>query len=307
MRTVGRTLRALVTVGPGNVRGVLLMVVGTLVATSSLIFIRFLGEDLPTVEVVFLRHVFSTMAMMPWVLRLGIRNVLRTERRGLHALRGAIGVVSTVAWYQGITMVPLAEALALNCLGTIFVTVGAILFLGETASRDRWVSVVMGFVGAWIILRPGIQAISPGALIVIFAAATWGISLLFMKVLTRTDSAVTIVLYLYVFHIVFTSVPAAIVWIVPTLVHISWLAIVGVLSSVGHLAMAQAFKEADATAVTPVDFTRLIWAALLGMIIFSEVPDPWTMVGAAVIFTSTTFLAYREAQSKSPDGGAGNG
>jgi len=87
-------------------------------------------------------------------------------------------------------------------------------------------------------------------------------------------------------------------WVAPNLTHLLWLAVIGVLSSVGHLAIAQGFKEAEASAIIPADFTRLAWAAVLGFLVFDEVPDIWTISGASVIFASTTFIAYREAQSR---------
>ena len=282
----------------GNSRGIVLMATGTFLTTAPLVFIRLLGHDLPTIEIVFLRYLFALIAIVPWILRAGVGATFRTRRLGLHGIRGVITVVSTTAWYYGITVVPLAEALALNCLAAIVVTVGAVLFLGETAGVRRWTAVFVGLAGAWLILRPGLQAVSANSMIVVFSALGWGATMLFMKVLSRTDSAITIVVYLYVFNVLLSSVPAVMAWVAPNLTHLLWLAIIGVLSSVGHLAIAQGFKEAEASAIIPADFTRLAWAAVLGFLVFDEVPDIWTIAGASVIFASTTFIAYREAQSR---------
>ena len=269
---------------------------GTLLTTATLVFIRLLGRDLPTAEVVFLRYAFALLAIAPWILRVGVATTFATSRLGLHGIRGIIATISTAAWYYGITVVPLAEALALNCLAAIYVTVGAVLFLGEKADARRWMAVLTGLLGAWIILRPGFQAVSTGAMIIVCSAAGWAATMLFIKVLARTDSPLTIVVYLYVFNVIYSAVPAALVWETPSLTHVVWLVVIGVLSSVGHLAIAQAFREAEATAVVPADFTRLAWAAMLGYVVFSEIPDVWTIVGALVIFASTTLLAYLEAR-----------
>jgi len=269
---------------------------GTLLTTATLVFIRLLGRDLPTAEIVFLRYTFALLAIAPWILRVGVGNTFATSRLGLHGIRGAIATISTGAWYYAITVVPLAEALALNCLAAIFVTIGAVVFLGEKADVRRWTAVLTGLFGAWIILRPGFQAVSTGSMIVVCSAVGWGATMLFIKVLARTDSPLTIVAYLYVFNVIYSAVPAALVWETPDLTHVVWLVVIGLLSSVGHLAIAQAFKEGDATAVVPADFTRLAWAALLGYVVFSEIPDLWTIAGALVIFASTTLLAYLEAR-----------
>lgn len=269
---------------------------GTLLTTATLVFIRLLGRELPTIEIIFLRYLFALLAIAPWILRVGLHDTFATRRLGLHGFRGVVATVSTLAWYYGITLVPLAQALALNCLAAIFVTIGAVAFLGEKADGRRWMAVLTGLFGAWIILRPGFQVVSTGSMIIVGSALGWGATMLLMKIMTRTESPMTIVVYLYVFNLVYSAVPAAIVWETPSLTHVAWLVVIGILSSVGHLAIAQAFKEAEATAVVPADFTRLAWAALLGYIVFSEIPDVWTLVGALVIFASTTLLAYLEAR-----------
>jgi len=298
MRSIHTVFKSLNSRVAGNVRGLLLMVIGTFLSTTYLVFIRILGRDLPIVEILFLRYVFTLVAIMPWVLRTGVGATFRTKRLGFHGMRGVVVVISTMAWYYGISVVPLAEALALNCLAAIFVTVGAVLFLGETAGVWRWSAVCVGLFGAWIILRPGLQVVSAGSMIILFSALGWGATMLFMKALSRTETSTTIVVYLYVFSILFSSVPTMFAWVTPTPTQLVWFAAIGVLSSVGHLAVAQAFKEGEASAIVPADFTRLAWAAFLGYVVFDEVPDIWTIVGAIVIFASTTLIAYRESRSK---------
>ena len=298
MRSIHTVFKSLNSRVAGNVRGLFLMVIGTFLSTTYLVFIRILGRDLPIVEILFLRYVFTLVAIMPWVLRTGVGATFRTKRLGFHGMRGVVVVISTMAWYYGISVVPLAEALALNCLAAIFVTVGAVLFLGETAGVWRWSAVCVGLFGAWIILRPGLQVVSAGSMIILFSALGWGATMLFMKVLSRTEKPITIVVYLYVFSILFSSVPTIFAWVTPTPTQLALFAAIGVLSSVGHLAVAQAFKEGEASAIVPADFTRLAWAAFLGYAVFDEVPDIWTIVGAIVIFASTTLIAYRESRSK---------
>ena len=298
MRIIHSTLDWVRIRAADNSRGILLMAGGTLLATATLVFIRLLGRDLPTAEIIFLRYAFALLAIAPWILRVGIGNTFATSRPRLrlHGIRGAIATISTGAWYYAITVVPLAQALALNCLAAIFVTIGAVVFLGEKADARRWTAVLTGLFGAWIILRPGFQAVSTGSMIVVCSAVGYGATMLFIKVLARTDSPLTIVAYLYVFNVIYSAIPAALVWETPSLTHVVWLVVIGLLSSLGHLAITQAFKEGDATAVVPADFTRLAWAALLGYVVFSEIPDVWTIAGALVIFASTTLLAYLEAR-----------
>ena len=240
MRIIHSTLDWVRIRAADNSRGILLMAGGTLLATATLVFIRLLGRDLPTAEIIFLRYAFALLAIAPWILRVGIGNTFATSRPRLrlHGIRGAIATISTGAWYYAITVVPLAQALALNCLAAIFVTIGAVVFLGEKADARRWTAVLTGLFGAWIILRPGFQAVSTGSMIVVCSAVGYGATMLFIKVLARTDSPLTIVAYLYVFNVIYSAIPAALVWETPSLTHVVWLVIIGLLSSLGHAAPA---------------------------------------------------------------------
>ena len=115
---------------------------------------------------------------------------------------------------------------------------------------------------------------------------------------TRTESPLTIVVYMYLFRIGVSAIPAALHWVTPSLEHLAWFVLIGVISSATNMAQAQAFKDADATLLAPVRFTRLVWAALIGFFVFAEAPDMWTWVGAVVIGGSISYIAYREATLK---------
>jgi drug/metabolite transporter (DMT)-like permease len=188
----------------------------------------------------------------------------------------------------------MAEAVALNFLSAIFLGIGAIIFLGEASFPARWWAAAVSFIGMLVIIRPGVEAVSPGSLSVVASALLWSTSLLIMKVLLRTDSSLGLVAYLYVFGMLLLLPLTLVTWQWPSLEEILWLALMGVTSSLGSLAVAQAFKEADTTAIVPVDFTRLVWASIIGYVFFHEVPGVWTLVGGLIIFGSTTYLTLTE-------------
>jgi drug/metabolite transporter (DMT)-like permease len=178
----------------------------------------------------------------------------------------------------------------------LFATIGAVLCLGEKLRFRRVVALVLGFIGALIIIRPGIIAIDLGAMLVICSSAIWACAMLIIKVLTRTDSSVTITLYMGVFLTPITLVAAVLFWKWPTLHEYLLFFCMGAVGTLAHVSMAQAFKWVDATILLPVDFTRLIWASLFGYWVFAEMPELWTWVGGIVIFVSTSYIAIREAQ-----------
>lgn len=289
---------------PPAARGVALMMVTTLVFTGMQVTVRHVAQDLHPFEVAFLRNLFGLAVLTPLFLRTGF-SVLRTTKLKLHAARSILQTGGMLFFFTALTLAPLSEVVALSFTSPLFATVLAILILREKAGVRRWAALLAGFAGALIILRPGIGVVGVGPLFVVCSSLVWGGAMTFIKVLGRTDSSLTITAYMGLFMVPLSFFPALFVWEWPTLDMLPFLVLIGALGAAGHLALAQAFKEADTTAVMPFDFMRLIWASLLGFIIFAEVPDIWTWLGGSVIFGSATYIAFREARKRQekPDGG----
>ena len=201
-----------------------------------------------------------------------------------------------LSWFTCLSMLPVADATAISFVTVLFITIGASIFLGEKMGIRRWTAIAVGFVGTLIIVRPGTEVFGPGAIVALGSTVFWAASMLCVKVLSRTDSSVTMVFYANVFFTIFSFIPALFVWSSPDQHALIMMAIIGVMATLGHLCMAQALKLTDATVVAPVDYTRLLWAAGIGYIAFSEFPDVWTWVGGTVIFLSTIYITYRESQ-----------
>lgn len=288
----------------GQLRGMLLLFLATIAFSLMHALIRLVSDTLHPFEMTFFRNLFGLLALAPFFLRHGL-SVLRTERLPLHALRGTIHVASMLLFFTAVTIAPLATVAALSYTAPLFVTLGAVVFLRERLRARRIAALIIGFAGAMIVLRPGFAEIEFGALLVLCSSAVWACALLLIKILSRTESSVTLTAYMGLFLTPLSAIPAAIVWRWPTPEELGWLALMGTLGTIGHLALAQAFREAEATAVLPMDFLRLIWASLLGYFLFAQQPDPLVWIGGAVIFASIIYLTYREARlAKAPGPGA---
>ena len=275
-------------------RGPLLMLAATAVLTCMHATVRHVSDGMHSFEIVFFRNLFGLVAILPLALRAGVAT-LKSRQPGLQILRSAFGVVAMFTWFYGLSVVPIAQATALSFTAVIFGSIGAALLLGERMGVRRWSAVVVGFAGTLVILRPGITDVDPAAFIVVLSSICWAGALLTVKRLSVTDSVVCIVTWNSVLLTVL-SLPAAVsVWVTPSLEQLLWLSLIGLLATIGHLAMTGAFKAADATVVFPVDYMRLLWAAVIGYLAFGELPDVWTWVGGTIIFASTTYIAYREA------------
>lgn len=289
---------------PPAARGVALMIATTLIFTGMQVTVRRVAEDLHPFEVAFLRNVFGLAVLFPLFLRSGF-SVLRTSKLKLHAARAVLQTGGMLLFFTALTLAPLSEVTALSFTSPLFATVLAILILREKAGIRRWAALLAGLAGTLIILRPGVAVVGLGPLLVVCSSLVWGGAMTFIKVLGRTDSSLTITAYMGLFMVPLSFIPALFVWEWPSLDILPFLLLIGVLGAAGHLALAQAFKEADTTAVMPFDFLRLIWASILGFIIFSEVPDIWTWAGGSVIFGSAIYIAFREARRKQEKPGGG--
>jgi drug/metabolite transporter (DMT)-like permease len=278
--------------GPGAVT---LAVGSTAVFATMHALVRHVSGDLHPFEIAFFRSVFGLLTLLPLIFRYGPAAFVSGQPR-LQLLRGVVSGMSLMCWFYGLSIVPLAEATALSFTNAIFASLGAVIFLRERMGIRRWSAVVVGLAGALIILRPGEAAVSVGALIVLVAAACWGGGTVIIKRLSRTDSAVTIALWMATMMIVVSIIPASLVWVWPTPGQLLWLVLIGALASIGTLAYTQALKLAEATLIIPTDFTRLVWASAIGFFFFAEVPDAWTWTGGLLIIGSTIYIALREVR-----------
>jgi drug/metabolite transporter (DMT)-like permease len=282
---------------PKAPRAIGLMVFATFILSVMLGVIRYMSFDLHPFEVVFFRNLFGLIVLLPLILRTGT-SPLRTRRIGLHSARGFLQAGSMCIFFYGLSLTTLAKVAALNFTAPLFASVAAVLFLRESLSFNRAFALVVGFLGTLIILRPGIAVLNVGATMILTSAMIWGIVLIMIKRLSTTESSLTITFYMMLYLTPLTFIAAVFVWEWPTLTQLGLLVTVGCCGTLGHLAMAQALKDADTTAVMPFDFGRLIWSGLIGFVFFAEVPDVWTLVGAVVIFSAAMYVAVQESRRK---------
>ncbi len=282
---------------PGTLLGALFMVLSTVLFASMHASVRQLSGELHPFEIAFFRNLFGLVALAPWFLRYGLVP-LYTRRVGLHLTRALINVVAMMMFFTAIGLTPLAELQALGFTAPLFATLLAMLLLGERVRLRRWTALAVGFAGAMMIIRPGFAEVSPGSLLVLGSSAIWALALIVIKTLARTESSVTITAYMVLLMTPLSLIPAAFVWRWPAGGEWLWLVAIGVMGTLAQMLMAQSFRVAEATAVLPFDFTKLIWGAAIGYLAFGEVPDIWTWVGGTTIFAGATYIAYREAQLK---------
>jgi drug/metabolite transporter (DMT)-like permease len=256
------------------------------------------AADIHAFEVAFFRNVFGFAALLPMLLRNGVKATMRTRHPLLHACRGVLNAVAMLSFFYAVTVTPLSTVAALGFTAPLFAAVLAIPILGERPGWRRWIALVVGFIGALVIVRPGLGEVSFGMLLVLGSSAAWAGALIIIKILARSDSSLTITIYAALFLTPITLAAALFFWSAPS--PTTWLLLVGIgiFGSLTQWSIAQAFHEADATVVLPFDFTKLLWASIIGYVFFAEIPDPLTLLGGSIILGSVTYVAYRERRRR---------
>ena len=279
---------------PATIRGGIWMILAGLFFTFIGVMIRMANKEVHVLEIVFFRYFISLIIMVPWMARRGL-NGLKGKNLYILFARSVSSYIGAILWFASMIYLPLAEATALGYTAPLFATLGAVLFLDEVVGNRRWWALAVGFIGTLIILRPGIDTITLPALYAIGGAIFIANSVLLVKILNRTESAETIVLYMGIFSTPLSFGVAIFFWKTPSFGTLFWLIGIGVFSTLAHLAYTRSFAIADASAVLPYDYIRILMVAAVGFGIYGEIPDIWTWAGTIVIISSALYIARREA------------
>jgi drug/metabolite transporter (DMT)-like permease len=279
---------------PGfGLQGFALIVLGTALLSSMHALVRGVSHEIHPYEIAFFRNSFGFIIFVPWLVRRGLA-ALRTDRIGLHAMRGVCNSGSMLCWFTALSLIPLAQASALSLVTPIVVAVGASLFLRERVGPARWLAALVGIGGTLVIVRPGFETVGLGTALVLGSSVLAAGSKLFAKELSDTDSAATIVAYVSIFMAGITLVPALFVWHWPDLDSLIRLLAIGVLGTTAHMCIIRSYRWLDVTFVEPFMFLRLPWAAVIGFVVFAEVPPITTWTGGLIIGVGILFLAWHE-------------
>ena len=286
---------------PPPVQAAIYMVAASLLFAALSATIRHLSTGLHTFEVTFFRNFAGLVFMLPWLFRSGLGG-LRTGRFMLYGWRSFLSLLSMLCGFTSLTLLPFDKAIALSFTVPLFATAGAALFLGEDVRARRWTATIIGFIGVMIILHPGVGGsdltsggtAALGAGLSLLAALLSAVITLIVKDLARTEPSDAIVTYMVLLLTPMSLIPAIPYWQWPPMELWLWILIMGAFGSFGHMCYIRAFARADASAVMPYDYTRMIFAAVIGYFAFNEAPDIWTWIGAAVIASAAIYIARRE-------------
>lgn len=279
---------------PAAGRAALLMFGSAMAFGLMAVAIRLATRHVPTLEVAFFRNSFGLLALLPLLLRRG-HAVRRTRQLPRYLVRSLIGLASMLCGFWAVGHLPLSLAISLSYSTPLFVTIAAVLWLGEKVRVRRWAAVIAGFTGVLVIVRPGSHGFEAGTLIALLGALLSALVAIQIKQLTRVDDADTVVFHTYIFWVPLSLVPALFVWVWPSGTAWLWLAATGILGTLGQLLWTRALKLGEVSALTPISFTQLPLVVVMGWLLFGETLDRWTVLGAAIILAANAYIAHREA------------
>jgi drug/metabolite transporter (DMT)-like permease len=280
-------------------RGIVLMLASTIFLGTSDVTAKYLSATLPSIEIAWIRFLVFAIIMIPGILPGSPWYALRSGRKGLQVARGIALLLSSLLFISGLRFLPIAEASATGFVSPLFVTALSIFFLGESVGLRRWLATAVGLIGVLIILRPGSSAFHPAAFFPLVSALAWAATLIMTRMMSGRESSLTIMTYSSIVGVCMVSVLVPLVWVTPSWHDILFGILIGVASTAGQWIVVLAFRYADASVLAPFSYTQLLWVSLLGFLVFGEVPDVWTVTGAAFIVASGLYTAHRERVRRS--------
>lgn len=277
-------------------KGALWMIAAAAALTAMAMCIR-LVPGYHVLLLIFLRNGIILVLLAPSLIRQG-KAVVRTSMPGTHAFRNLLLYSANVAWFYGVTQVPMAEVASLQFTSPLFVALIAAAFLGERFGGHRMVAILVGIAGALIIIRPGMVPVNIGTFAVLVAAFLYSCTFVVTKRLSGTESGTTVVFYMSVTILAYSAIPAFLVWDTPAWADLPAILGIGVTGYATHYCVTRSMACADATFVAPFDFMRLPFSAAVGWILFNETVDFWTVGGALLIFAAGYYSTLREARAR---------
>ena len=261
--------------------------------------LKLLAARYPPLQVAALRGTASLVFLLPWaVWTLGPRGFLPAMLRvrwSLHLLRGALGVMMMGAFVYALRSLPLSTAYAISFVAPLLIVALSVPILGERVGPRRWASIVVGFIGVLVVLRPtGEGVISLAGLAVLAAALGYAVSAITVRVLARTDSSQAIVVWLMVLMALGAGALALPGW-VPIAAPDLWIILgVGLTGALGQYAITEAFRQGEASLIAPLEYSALLWGVALDLSLWGVLPDAVTWLGAAIIVGSGLYMLHRE-------------
>ncbi len=285
-----------------NARGALLALMAFAVYSTHDVFVKLMGERYSPVQIVFFTVLFSFPVFTLMMIRRSSSGSLWPRHPWWSLARSAMVVITGFAAFTAFTLLPLAQTYALLFAMPMLITILSVPMLGEKVGAARIVAVVVGLIGVLVVLRPGTTALSLGHLAGVIAAIAGASASVIVRKIGGKESAAVLLLYPLLANLVVMGAVLPFVYVPMPLAHLATFAAIAVMSLAGMALTIAAYRIGEATVVAPMQYSQIVWATFYGALIFSELPDTPTLVGAAIVILSGVFIVWRENASSPPSG-----
>ncbi|NQU58391.1 MAG: DMT family transporter [Rhodospirillales bacterium] len=276
-------------------RGILWMLAAMMMFSGTNAFAKLLMAHYPIMQVVWARYFFQFLLLSIFIGP-RLRRVMAPSKLKVQLVRSFLLLGTSVLFFFGLSQLALADISAIMFVAPILVTALSMPLLGERVGPRRWAGIIIGFLGALIIIRPGFGMMQSAALFPLGAACLYALYQISTRFIGRTDDAMTTLFYTASSGTVITTFLVSWFWEMPDATGWAMMAALGVTSNLGHFSMIKAYQSAPAATVAPFSYVNLLWATMFGFILFSDLPDLWTISGAIVIASSGLYIFHREQQ-----------
>ncbi len=283
----------LIKVLPESLIAGFLMIISGISISLMTALVRYASAEMHPFEIAFFRSFLVLPLLTPIIFRTGLK-IFKTSNPKFQIIRALAGSAAILCFFYGLSITELAKTQALGLTVPVFSTLLAIFFLGEVVGIKRWSAMLMGFIGAIIIMRPDVS-IGIGPIVILCACFFWSSSVLIAKVLTRTDSNLTITLWSAIGIIPATFILSLGVWKWPSSEQLLILFIITIFGTIAQFTLVAALKRGNVSFILPLDYLKLLWAVMLGFYFFGEIPNSSIWFGGILIIFSTTYITSREA------------
>ena len=257
--------------------------------------VKLLRVDFDPVMIIWARYVSHFVLMLVLFLPKQGLALLSSSQPLMQTSRSILLLGATICYFTALGYVPLATAAIIGFTSPFIVTALSIPLLGEKVGWRRWAAVLIGFVGAVIVIRPGTGALHPMASLVVVTAVCYGLYQIFTRKITASDTAATTITWTALVGALASTLVVPFYWQTPeTVKQVVLLTVAGMVGGLGHYFVVKAFQFAQASLLAPVAYGQIIGATLLGFILFGELPDMWTWVGTSIIIGCGLYIGYRE-------------
>ena len=275
---------------------IILISLSTLFEIMMFTVLRIVQSDINVYTTSFFRFFFSLIILIPYIFYTKF-SFTKTSNIKKHLIRSSLNLPAMYLTFGALTMIPLEKINAIHFLNPLFVSIFAVIFFKEKIYIYRVISLVLGFVGIIVVIRPGLIPLEIGSFMVLGSTVLWALCIIITKDITKEESAINILIFQCIFMSLFTFIIAYFNWELPSSDQLMLLFLSALFGNVFHLMINHSFKIADLTLTAPFRYSVLIWGSLFGFLFFNEIPDFFTWIGGTIIFLSILILTYYESKN----------